>query len=249
MKETFITSDGYECVKLGETTSMYYLYSPKCGAMCVAPKLHVNNTSIKVCGIGYVDCSNLDEFKAIRKSKAYEIWHGILLRIGKGKYKDVKLSPEWHYFSFFKKFHDANYRDGFIIDKDLRSGRYSKMYSEMTCSYIPKSLNTAIYERSREFDGFKRDKNGDYFFYYIINGHRQTIITDKTIEGICEKFAIYRCTRVLSIYNEYWKLLNKDVREAINVLYDYKNYYERIYAECVGNVSVICKQIDNGLVW
>jgi hypothetical protein len=248
--ETFQSKDGYAVRIVGETNNVYYLYCKEEGAMMSAPKSRVNETYLRVCNIGYIDCNNVSEFKEIKKSVAYKIWHGILLRIGKRNYKDVKLSPEWHYFSFFKKFHEANYHEGFVIDKDLLSGRYGKIYSAYTCSYIPQSLNSIIRERSKEFKPFKKDDEGYYFFYYNIGGYcKPHIIRAKTIEEICEKYSIYRCTRVLSVYSEYWKYLSDNVRKALIVLYDYKNYYDRIYSLCVGDTYVVCKQIDENKLW
>lgn len=250
MEQEYITKDGYKCIKLGETNSCIYLYCPKMNAMTCAPKLQVEQTTLWVCGLGLVDCNNLEEFKAIKKSVAYRNWHGILSRIGKGKYIEVEISREWIRFSNFKRFHDENYRDGFVIDKDLRSDRYHKKYSAETCSYIPVALNTAIRERSYDRFNFKKDNKGNYFFHYIVSGKGKTcIIYDRTIEGICEKYSIFRCTRVLSIYNEYWRELSPDVRKAIETLYDFKNYYERLYADCVGDIKPIMKQIEDGRLW
>uniref|UniRef100_UPI0025E42AF4 hypothetical protein n=1 Tax=Prevotella sp. TaxID=59823 RepID=UPI0025E42AF4 len=249
---TFQSKDGYIVHVVGETHNCYYLYCEEEGAMMSAPKYRVSETYLRVCNVGFIDCNKVSEFKEIKKSAAYKVWHGILLRIGKGNYENVQLSSEWHYFSFFKKFHDVNYQEGFVIDKDLRSGRYDKMYSARTCSYIPKSLNTAIYERSKDFKPFEIDSTGCYYFTYSSTygyDQRPHIIRDKTIEGICEKYALYRCTRVLSIYNEYWRQLNDDVRKAICTLYDFKNYYERIYSLCIHDPYVVMHQLDDGLLW
>lgn len=247
--EEYITKDGYECIKLGETNCHFYLYCPKMNAMICASKLQVKETSLYVCGIGLIDCDNLEDFKEIKKSIAYRIWYGILSRIGKGNYKEVKISREWRRFSNFKKFHDENYRDGFVIDKDLRSSRYEKIYSAETCSYIPQTLNSAIRERSCDRFSFKKDDKGNYFFLYTVYGSKPYNIYDRTLEGICEKYSIFRCTRVLSIYNEYRKELNPKVGKAIETFYDFKNYYERLYADCIGNIKTIMKQIDDGKLW
>ena len=250
---TFLSKDGYIVHIVGESHNSYYLYCEENGAMMSAPKHRVSETYLRVCNVGFIDCNKVSEFREIKKSVAFKVWHGILLRIGKGNYENVQLSPEWHYFSFFKKFHDANYHDGVVIDKDLRSGRYGKMYSAFTCSYIPQSLNTIIRERSKNFKPFKQDDQGNYFFYYNVGGcgyyNKPHIIKAKTIEEICEKFSIYRCTRVLSAYQEYWRDLSDEVKRALSILYDYQNYYERIYSLCIGDPNTICRQIDEGKLW
>lgn len=249
---TFRSKDGYIVHVVGETHNCYYLYCKEEGAMMSAPKHSVSETYLRVCNIGFIDCNKVSEFREIKQSVAYKIWHGILLRLGRGNYKDVKLSLEWHYFSFFKKFHDAKYHEGFVIDKDLLSGRYGKMYSAYTCCYIPQSLNSIIRERSKEFEPFKKDAQGNYFFYYNVGSgyyNKAHIIKAKTIEEICEKYALYRCTRVLAAYQEYWKYLSDEAKHALSVLYDYQNFYERIYSLCVGNTYTICNQIDDGKLW
>lgn len=248
----FISKDGYEVEVIGETRSSYYLYCKSYGAMNSAPKLSVEDTYLRVCNIGFIDCNNVAEFKKIKASVAYKVWHGICARVGKGElYKDVELSPEWHYFSFFKKFHDENYFEGFVIDKDLRSCRVHKVYSAQTCSYIPQSLNSLIVERSKDkIPIYYDEKKNEYWFNYKVGGYtRPHKVKTKSLEDICRMYSVYRCTRILSVYSEYWKVLSDDVRRAIETLYDLDRYYERIYSMYTKNPYPVLKQIDDGFLW
>ena len=246
------TKDGFEVEILGEVGRAVYLYSKEYRSMCVASKYSLDCAVLKVGGIGFVDCESVEEFENIKNTHAYKTWVSILAREGKiARYKEVGISDEWKHFSNFKKFHDTNYHEGFVIDKDLLSGQYSKIYSAETCAYIPPSLNVLIRERSKERKSFKYDElEKCYSFQYSVGGYtRPYIVKAKTLEDICEKYAIYRCTRVMAIYQEYWDKLSDRVKKALVTYYDIQNYMARLYADCTGDVSSIIKQIDKGIRW
>lgn len=176
----------------------------------------INSVSFLINGKGYFDVTTVEEYYNKRGSKAFQIWLGILSRVGKShKYKDVTISKEWLLFSCFEAFHTKWYREGYAIDKDLLSGT-RKIYSPNTCTYMPTCLNNSITpEFSKQEYKFKHTDVG---YYFDIADIRQRI-TDVTLDGIIRKYAIYRCVRVKTYYSSCWKYLRPEARERIEEMY------------------------------
>lgn len=108
----------------------------------------------------------------VRKSTlAYIRWQGMLGRVHDPvslerypSYNGVKICEDWYYFEKFKKWHDANYIDGYHMDKDILSiGEEEKIYSPERCIFIPKELNYLLTDslaiRGRYPQGVSFSKN------------------------------------------------------------------------------------------
>lgn len=69
-------------------------------------------------------------------------------------------------FSLFKKWFDENYIDGYVLDKDIISGKKNKIYSPETCCFVPSSLNSLLTMRNKLRGaypiGVYRQKNGTF---------------------------------------------------------------------------------------
>lgn len=85
----------------------------------------------------------------------YNYWCGVLERCYSEKlhnrfptYQGCTVQKSWLHLEVFKVWFDANYREGWEIDKDLLF-KSNKHYSEDTCRFIPKSLNNLIKENRR----------------------------------------------------------------------------------------------------
>lgn len=81
------------------------------------------------------------------KSKSFEIWYNILRRCydksyhkGKPTYEEAEICDEWKKYSVFKIWFDANYKDGYQLDKDILV-KNNKVYSPSTCCFVPPALN------------------------------------------------------------------------------------------------------------
>lgn len=101
-------------------------------------------------GLGIVGERNLS-----MKELAYQTWAGMCsrctnpsdssyLRYGAA---GVSVCPEWNDFNTFEKWFNSNYIKGWCLDKDLIGD--SKEYSENSCVFIPRSLNSIIAHRDR----------------------------------------------------------------------------------------------------
>lgn len=230
----YITKDYCEVAIIDESPTCYYLRSTVGGYVASMSKdLKIEEWEFYKLHQGLVSCENKEELMEIRKSKAYGLWIGILSRVGRGKYKDVTISSSWCIFNVFKVFFDKYYKEGFVIDKDLLSEPGKKCYSGKTCTFIPFVLNTAIRECSVTKNTFKKNKSGEYYFY--LSGMCQNLgsktVKAQSLKDICEKYAIYRCTRVLTLASLYWHDLTERAREALVKKYDYKNFSTTLYEE------------------
>ena len=58
-------------------------------------------------------------------------------------YRDCSVAPEWYNWENFKAWFDANYVEGYQIDKDILV-QGNKVYGPDTCKFVPKSLNVAV---------------------------------------------------------------------------------------------------------
>lgn len=92
--------------------------------------------------------------KDISSSKAYKNWCRILIRCyseaQRYKHLSYKGCTVSDYFLTFTNFEDWYYKQNnwdnpyFVLDKDLLCGKGSKIYSEDTCVFIPKELNSLL---------------------------------------------------------------------------------------------------------
>ncbi len=105
--------------------------------------------------------------------RSYHVWREIIRRCYDEKYRrryqtyqDVTICKEWMSFSLFKKWFDENYIDGYVLDKDIISGKKNKIYSPETCCFVPSSLNSLLTRRNKLRGaypiGVYRQKNGTF---------------------------------------------------------------------------------------
>ena len=109
-----------------------------------------DNMVASVYGVGFTGIDRA----STRYPKAYYAWKDMLKRgystayLDKNpSYKGVTVAEVWHDFRNFKKWYDANYRDGYALDKDLLV-QGNKVYSPTTCIYISVQLNNLIHSGS-----------------------------------------------------------------------------------------------------
>jgi hypothetical protein len=81
---------------------------------------------------------------------AYHCWCHLLERCYDEKalnkrpgYRDVYVADEWLQFTQFKAWYDSNYRDGYVLDKDIII-RKNRIYSPDACAFVPVHINNII---------------------------------------------------------------------------------------------------------
>jgi len=98
-------------------------------------------------GVGVM---NYGEYDSLTHPKAYSLWAGMLERCYSSKshekhptYKECTVCTTWHNFQNFVPWFEANYVEGYHLDKDLIiSG--NKVYSASTCVFVPRWLNNVL---------------------------------------------------------------------------------------------------------
>ena len=111
-----------------------------------------NNNRKSVFGIGYIGYGKYKASIKSKHTKCYSIWRGMLQRCYyqykdfNVSYKDVVVCEKWHNFQNFAKWFEENYIDGWQLDKDLLYTGY-KVYSPITCCFIPQEINCLIKEQ------------------------------------------------------------------------------------------------------
>ena len=80
----------------------------------------------------------------------YKIWTSMIRRCYSDKYHKYKPSyigctvcEEWKYFSNFLKFFNENYKEGYVLDKDILV-QGNKVYSPDTCCFVPPYINALV---------------------------------------------------------------------------------------------------------
>ena len=106
-----------------------------------------------IAGIGYLGCGShsSSEERSSDVTKMYSTWSGMLKRCydDKSKYysnyggRGVTVCKFWHNYQNFGDWYINNYKDGYVLDKDLTIIG-SIVYSPKSCCFIPHKINTLI---------------------------------------------------------------------------------------------------------
>mgnify|MGYP003592593139 FL=1 len=108
-----------------------------------------DNTQPSVIGVGVL---GVGEYSPSIHKKHHTLWCSMLSRCYNKtnekykNYRDCKVSANFLDFQFFAKWCEDQIgfnKDGFEIDKDLLS-KQVKIYSEKTCVFLPKELNSFL---------------------------------------------------------------------------------------------------------
>lgn len=159
--------------------------------------------------------------------KSYKCWGRVLERCYDPKYKnknpsynDVIICDEWIKFSNFKTWFDANYVDGFEIDKDILV-QGNKIYSPDTCCFVPRRINTLLLNKQRTntkgFIGISKDKTGRYSANVNMSGIRRHIGYYDTPEQASLAYVKAKSEYSTKVATEYYNngMISEKVRDAI----------------------------------
>jgi hypothetical protein len=112
--------------------------------------MHTKNKLVQ--GVGINDCGDSVKING-QHIQSYRCWVHMIQRCYNQKrlskyptYVECTVASEWLYFSNFKKWHDANYREGFDLDKDILF-EGNKVYSANTCRFVPHYINLLLTTR------------------------------------------------------------------------------------------------------
>ena len=103
---------------------------------------------------------NVDGSTVVKKS--YTTWEHMLRRCYATNtnldktYKDCSVCPEWLCFENYEVWYDANYKEGFEVDKDLKY-LGNRVYSPETCTFIPSRINSMV--GFKTFNSARKESN------------------------------------------------------------------------------------------
>ena len=173
---------------------------------------------------------------SIECHKAYNHWQMILQKCFDQKYKtlhptykNVTMCEEWKRFSIFKKWFDANYVEGYDLDKDLLSDNGHKVYSPDTCCFIPHNLNVLLSSKKLGKDGLPRGIRKECNSYAVrICLHKGKRIRVGKIRSVNEAIEIYskiKKENIASVVLDYYKngLIDKRVYDGF-LNYDFRKF-------------------------
>ena len=136
-------------------------------------------------------------------------------------YKDCSVVKEWHNFQVFAEWFDENYKEGFVLDKDILL-KGNKIYSPDTCVFVPREINGIF--------TLRQNKRGDYPIGVLKNGNkfqanivrynkREYLGTFNTPE---EAFQVYKVAKEDYIRHVANKWKNQITEECYQALLNYK---------------------------
>lgn len=193
------------------------------GYMCSVTDRDIKNGfNLLIFGFGYIKPDSKEHFMSIMGSDAYKRYYSMIHRCYSDdpacfRYRDVSVCDEWRDFNNFEAWFNDNYVPGFHLDKDLFSTPgVKKMYSPVTCCFIPPSVNVMI--------GTNKDhviKRGDkYGFidksimirqrYILFNSEQEA----KDMKRMCMRL------KIKTIVEIYYSVLKKRVVEKLLSLYE-----------------------------
>lgn len=166
----------YSKVEYVNSTTKVCIICPKHGEFWQTPSSHVNakqgcqkcydnRRRTLVLGWGIND-SKHKVMHGSEKELVYKTWTSMIRRCYSDKYHNLKptyidcsVCEEWKYYSNFEKWFYDNYKDGYVLDKDILV-QGNKIYSPQTCCFVPPYINGLLATNASQRGKYK---TGVYF--------------------------------------------------------------------------------------
>lgn len=166
----------YSKVRYVNCTTKVCIICPVHGEFWQTPTGHINGKGgCKKCyddrrktlvlGWGINDSTHL-VMHGKKKELVYKTWTSMIRRCYSPKYHKYKptyigckVCDEWRYYSNFERWFNENYKQGFVLDKDILV-QGNKTYSPTTCCFIPSYINGLL---AMNASNRGRYKTGVYF--------------------------------------------------------------------------------------
>jgi hypothetical protein len=166
-------------------------------------KGNIKNTYHKsVHGVGYL---GIGKYNNKTHPKIYQTWRGMLgrghyekLQERRPTYKGCSVAEDWHNFQVFAEWFENNYKESYVLDKDILQ-KGNKIYSPETCCFVPQEINNLLikYDSKRGKYPIGIHKVGNRFKVQLsINGIQAHLGYFKTIE---EAFEAYKTAKEIYI--------------------------------------------------
>lgn len=161
-----------------------------------------------------------------RHIKAYATWRNMLKRC----YSTIcqKLSPtyvectvcdEWLYFPTFKEWFDANYVEGWHLDKDLLANG-NKIYGPTTCVFVPRQINNLFTDHGRArgehpIGVWFNKKAGKFVAYVAIDSKKQHLGYFTNVDEAHKAYLIAKKANVIRMANEWREKIQPKLYDAL----------------------------------
>lgn len=169
----------------------------------------------EVKGVGYLGGTK-------KNRKAYTCWSSMLQRCYDSKrhithktYIGCEVAKEWHNFQNFRVFYERNFKEGFHLDKDLIIIG-NKIYSEQTCSFIPREINMLLsYKANENFlqkIGVNKEKGvSKYRARATIKGKRIHLGTFNNVDDAFFAFKTVKESEIKEIAYKYKNIIDRRI--------------------------------------
>jgi hypothetical protein len=234
--EKYITNEGYEIeiieyVSKRDITIMFDNgYTVKVSDFSVIKKGKIRNPFHKsVLGVGYFGVGSYTSSINNITTKVYKDWLNMLQRGYNQQYKekcptykDVTVCEEWHNFQNFAKWHEDNYIDGFVLDKDIIC-KDCKIYSPETCAFVPQEINNIFTDKINGLLVGIRKRNNTFTVRIKINGKEVHIGSYSTQEEAILNYCRAKEKIIKELANKHKDKLSLEVYKSL-INFKIKNY-------------------------
>lgn len=149
----------YSKVEYINTMTKVCIICPKHGEFWMKPNGHLNGQGCQKCyderrrslvlGWGINDAPHFISHGS-KVELTYKTWTSMIRRCYSEKYHkhkptyiDCEVCEEWRYYSNFEKWYNENYREGYVLDKDILI-QGNRIYSPETCCFVPQYINSLL---------------------------------------------------------------------------------------------------------
>lgn len=184
----------YSKAKYVNSTTSVCIICPKHGEFWQKPNCHINqkqgcqkcyNERRRTLVLNWgINDSKHPIMHGTHKELVYKTWTSMIRRCYSDKYHKLKptykgcqVCDEWKYYSNFEKWFYDNYKDGFVLDKDILV-KGNKIYSPDTCCFVPTHINGLLAMNNKQRGKLKLGvyfKQGKYIAQCGINKVQQRI--------------------------------------------------------------------------
>lgn len=150
-----------------------------------------------------------------KNTKSYITWSNMLERCYSPRcqklyptYVGCTVCNEWLYFPTFKEWFDANYVEGWHLDKDMLLNG-NKIYSSTTCIFVPHQLNSLFNDNGRARGDYPigvnfHKKSGKFRVQVAIDGKNQHLGLFMNADDAYKAYLVAKKENVLRMA-EKWK--------------------------------------------
>ena len=177
-----------------------------------------------VCNKGFIGIGEYQKSDNGKITKVYAKWSDMLRRCYDQKYHKIRptyigctVDSQWLNFQVFAKWFEENYRENFVLDKDILI-KGNKIYSSKVCRFVPNEINSLFTKsdktRGKYPIGVKPNKGG-FQAYCNISGKQETLGTFKTPEKAFQAYKKAKEKEIKSIANFCKNIIPIDIYETM----------------------------------